>query len=483
MIKYIFTSADRPEYHDSMLIMKMRPTAAQPRRAGVRAAASLSETESPGLSILSAMERGGAIKRITALAPETERRGALAAASFGVAAMVASAQPSESRDPNAGVHVVEMEKGAGVSDVQMRLANDPSVEFVSRVPVRYLVAKARPARKASARSAAAAVPPPASTMWNLDKILWRQARALRGFKDAGKIRVAVLDTGIDRKHPDLKGRVKNYTFLHPDIPDASGEQDIIGHGTHVSGTIAALINNRLGINGICVCQLNEWKIFTDISEFVSFDDGFQYFVDPVMYRRALADCLDQDIDVINLSIGGAGKPDHQEQALFDALIANGTTVVAAMGNEREEGSPTSFPAAIRGVIAVGATSLDDSIANFSNRGNHITLCAPGVGIWSTLPTTPGQFGFSAIRGADGKPRDGKRVKRETNYDSWDGTSMASPHVAAAVALLLAARGKMKPADVRTQLMKSVDRVKGMGNKKFSADFGAGRLNLLRLLTL
>jgi subtilisin family serine protease len=479
MIKNIFTSADRPEYHESMLLMKMRPTVAQPRRAGVRAAAALSDSESPGLSILAAMERSGTIKRITALAPEAERRGARAAASFGVAAMVASSQPSESKDPNANVHIIEMEKGCPVADVQLRLANDPSVEFVSRVPVRYLLAKARP-RKVS--SAAAAVPPPAATMWNLDKILWRQARAIKGFKDAAKIRVAVLDTGVDRKHPDLKGRVKKYTFLHPDIPDASGEQDIIGHGTHVSGTIGALINNRLGINGICVCELNEWKIFTDIAEFVSFDDGFQYFVDPVMYRRALADCLDQDIDVINLSIGGPGKPDHQEQALFDALIANGTTVVAAMGNEREDGSPTSFPAAIRGVIAIGATSLDDSIANFSNRGNHISICAPGVGIWSTLPTNSGQFGFSAIRGADGKPKEGKRMKRETNYDSWDGTSMATPHVTAAVALLRAARGKMKPADVRTQLMKTVDRVKGMGNKKFDPDFGAGRLNLLRLLT-
>ena len=188
MIKYIFTSADRPEYHESMLIIKIRPTAVQSRRAGARAAASLSETESPGLSILTAMERGGTIKRITPLAPEAERRGTRAAASFGVAAMVASSQPSESKDPNEGVHLVEMEKGSAVSDVQMRLANDPSVEFVSRVPVRYLLAKAPPARKASALSAAAAVPPPAATMWNLDKILWRQARALRGFKDATKIR-------------------------------------------------------------------------------------------------------------------------------------------------------------------------------------------------------------------------------------------------------------------------------------------------------
>ena len=478
MIKTVFTSADRPEYHDSMLIMKLRPAAAQPRRGGASAAASLSESESPGLSILSVMERSGAIKRITSLAPEPAGRGGVAAASLGVAALVASVPPSESKDPNAGVHVVEMEKGSGISDVQMRLANDPNVEFVSRVPVRYLVAKARPARKA-----AAAVPPPASTMWNLEKILWKQARAIKGFKEATKIRVAVLDTGVDRKHPDLKGRIKSYTFLHPDIPDASGDQDIIGHGTHVSGTIGALINNRLGINGICACQLHDWKIFTDIPEFISFEDGFGYFVDPVMYRRALADCIVQDIDVINLSIGGGGKPDHQEQALFDALIANGTTIVAAMGNEREEGSPTSFPAAIRGVIAVGATSLNDTIANFSNRGNHISLCAPGVGIWSTLPTNSGQFGFSAVRGADGKPKEGRRQRRETDYDSWDGTSMASPHVAAAVALLLAARGKMKPADVRTQLMKTVDRVKGMGNKKFDPDFGAGRLNLLRLLTL
>src|SRR5262249_11522162 len=152
-------------------------------------------------------------------------------------------------------------------------------------------------------------------------------------------------------------------------------------------------------------------------------------------------------------------------------------VIAAMGNERRQGSPTSYPAAIPGVIAVGATSLDDTVANFSNRGNHISLSAPGVAIWSTLPTYPGQLGFEAVPGPAGQPIEGKPMSRETDYAAWDGTSMATPHVTSSTALLLANKGKMSPADARTQLMTSADRVAAM-SADFDADYGAGRLNLL-----
>ncbi len=483
MFKQVFSSEDLPKYHDGMLIVKMRPTASFDsipfHGAGVAVAA-----ETSGMSALSFFERGGMIKRIVSLSPQTEAGLEALGGRRGIAVMAAASATADKKDKdiNTGVSIIELEKDKDVTEMQVAMAKDPTIEFVSRVPVRYLVAKSVAYKKAGASKAGiAAVPPPASTMWNLSKISWRQARALAGFKDATKIRVAVLDTGIDRKHPDLKGRVKAYVFTHPDLPDASGESDIIGHGTHVSGTIAALINNSVGINGICQCQLFEWKIFTDVPEFAGLANGFQYFVDPVMYRRALADCIDQKIDVINLSIGGPGEPDHQESLLFNTLITNGTNIVAAMGNEREEGSPTSFPAAIPGVIAVGATNIDDTVASFSNRGNHITLSAPGKGIWSTLPTTPGQFGFEAIIGPGGKPKEGKPFKRETDYDSWDGTSMATPHVTAAVALLLANKGKMSTAAVRAQLTKTVDKVKAMGGKKFHPDFGAGRLNLLRLL--
>jgi subtilisin family serine protease len=374
---------------------------------------------------------------------------------------------TKTKNALAGSSIVELQPGANLRQLQMNLADDQHIEYVARVPVRYLEA------------APAAALPRASTLWNLVKIQWKQARALSSFQDANTIKVAVLDTGVDQAHPDLKGRISQYIFLHPDLPLASDEKDIIGHGTHVSGTIAAISNNRIGINGICRCDLSVWKIFDDEPE--DFGDSFEYAVEPVMYRRALADCLDQDIDVINLSIGGPGEPDPQELELFSALIENGTTVVAAMGNEREDGSPTSYPAAIPGVIAVGATSLQDTVAIFSNRGNHISLCAPGVGIWSTLPTYPGQFGFWRVIGPNGQPVQGKAIRRDTNYGAWDGTSMATPHVTGAAALLLANNGTMDPASVQGHLEKSADKVSGMGGRNFHPDYGAGRLNLLQLL--
>jgi subtilisin family serine protease len=206
-----------------------------------------------------------------------------------------------------------------------------------------------------------------------------------------------------------------------------------------------------------------------------------YYVDPVIYVRALSEALDASVDVVNLSIGGPGKPSAQEQTAFNLLLARDVAVVAAMGNERQQGSPTSYPAAIDGVIAVGATKIDDNIASFSNRGDHITLSAPGKGIWSTLPRNNGQFGFDAVPGSDGSPKEGKAQQRENDYDAWDGTSMATPHVSAAVALHIAKKGKTALTALRKKLSATTDRTPAMGSKKFTADFGSGRLNLERLL--
>lgn len=495
MIKKTPTDGTRPEYHEGMLIVKLRNTISPMMSFRAVGGPGLSALGSPGLSALDTFERGGLIKRVIPLA----RRSTTDAAGLGMrsamAAMSMAAETTAPTDSNAGVSILELERESDAQHLQNALAGDPNVEFVSRVPVRYVELPTRGRDKrgsdtplderpstVSGGATIAATPPAVDSMWNLKKILWNQARGLPGFKDANKVRVAVLDTGVDHNHPDLAGRVAKYVFAHPDMPDASGERDLVGHGTHVSGTITAAINNNLGINGICDCQLNVWKIFTDQAQFASLQLGFEYFVDPTMYRRALADCYDEGVDVINLSIGGPGKPDPQEQQLFNKLLANGTTVVAAMGNERQQGSPTSYPAAIPDVIAVGATSLDDTVANFSNRGNHIVISAPGVGIWSTLPTYPGQFGFQAVMGPAGKPIEGKASSRETDYDAWAGTSMATPHVTAAVALLIAKHGKMNPQQVRAELQKTVDKVAGMAGHNFHPDYGAGRLNLLRLLS-
>jgi subtilisin family serine protease len=320
-------------------------------------------------------------------------------------------------------------------------------------------------------------------MWNLAKINWADARALPGFKEPTSVSVAVLDTGIDTNHPDLDVPAANYTYQHPQFPSNVSASDIVGHGTHVAGTIAAVINNSLGINGMCSCNTLAWKIFSDQPTFINYYRGYSYFVDPVLYYRALSQCITQKVDVVNLSIGGGAPPEPNEAILFSELIRRGTVVVAAMGNERQLGSPVSYPAAVPGVIAVGATSLNDVVAGFSNRGNHITLCAPGVAIWSTLPTYAGQTGFYAVPDASGKPTMGKPHARETSYGAWDGTSMAAPHVAAAVAMLLATKGRMSPADVEKALRTSADKTPAMtGNPDAPVDYGAGRLNLLQLLT-
>jgi subtilisin family serine protease len=259
------------------------------------------------------------------------------------------------------------------------------------------------------------------------------------------------------------------------------ERDIVGHGTHVAGTIGAASDNEFGVNGICPCELHCWKIFGDEPEFLSPQEGWGYLVDPARYFLALQQCFSQQMDVVNLSIGGRGKPSFVEEDAFNALLGRETVVVAAMGNGRQRGSLTEYPAGIPGVLAIAATNLDDTIANFSNRGAHAFLSAPGVGIWSTLPTYGGQGRFLAVPTGAGGWNRGSPVPRETDYDAWRGTSMAAPHVAAAVALLRAKHPGISTADVRQRLIESADRPAAMGTDRPSPDFGFGRLNLLRLL--
>jgi len=162
--------------------------------------------------------------------------------------------------------------------------------------------------------------------------------------------------------------------------------------------------------------------------------------------------------VLNLSLGG--EKDPAEIDVLQDVIAAGVVVIAAMGNEHDEGNPTEYPAAIREVCAVGATDELDKRAGFSNTGRHIDLMAPGVAILSTTPTYPYDDG-------------------EMEYDSWDGTSMATPYVAGVAALVLAKWPDLTPAQVIRKLTSSADRVAGA--KKGSTSYGAGRLNCEKAL--
>lgn len=480
----VFSTQSLPTHHEGLLAVKLRSDAMTSGPA-IAAAMAVAPT-TVGLSALAFYERAGMIKNVVRLRKHQDGAEFAGAPPRlpALAAMMHTPEPVKATDPGAGVSFVELERGQDVQQLQNALANDPNVLSVSRVPARYLVARP-PTRKSTAESGmtAAAVPPQDSALWNLKKILWTDARGLPAFQEAEDVKVAVLDTGVDDQHPDL--RIDAYHWQNTDLTTPVSNRDIVGHGTHVSGTIAAVINNQIGVNGICRCRLSVWKIFGDETLYLAGQGAFMYTVDPILYRRALIGCIEDAVDVVNLSIGGPAAPDSEEQSLFDQLLAGGTTICAAMGNDRQNGSPTSYPGAIAGVIAVGATGIDDRVTVFSNRGNHIAVAAPGKAIWSTLPSYEGQTGFWAEIGPDGRPREGKPMRRDVNYDAWDGTSMATPHVSGCSALIIAkaraAGARLTPDQVRQALMANADKVPDMKGAPFSTDYGAGRINLFALL--
>lgn len=281
-----------------------------------------------------------------------------------------------------------------------------------------------------------------SRQWGHTAVRIDEARAQPGFVDADEITVAVVDTGVDGTHPDLTGAVVTYRNLLTDETD----EDFMGHGTHVSGIIAATINNGIGIAGVCAARL---AVFKALPRRGGVWDANAYY-------RALGSAIDVGAKVLNLSLGGAY--DRGESDLMEDLLDAGIVVVAAMGNEYERGNPTSYPAKYEGVIAVGAVDEADRRAPFSCTGEHLTLVAPGTNILSTVPQHP--------------TSETQRVM----YDAWDGTSMATPYVSAAAALVLAKVPGLTPSEVRERLMRTADRVPWPSADPAS-EYGAGRLNI------
>jgi hypothetical protein len=341
--------------------------------------------------------------------------------------LAAIASVRDADEVGAGATVLDLPDAKITKPLLKRIAASPAVKLVERLPARWLFA---------------APDPKANLQWGLPAVRYFQA----GRPAARRIKVGVLDSGIDTSHPDLPSPAlyRSGSF---------SSRDLIGHGTHVAGVIAALTNNGVGVTGICDCELGIWKIFPDDDE----------YVDPLTYYRALGEIVSEKIDVVNLSIGGTFHSKY-EAGLFADAIKQGVTVVAAMGNEFEKGNPTSYPAAYDDVISVGAIDEARRRSRFSNTGKHIDICAPGSNILSTLPT----------RKAPGRP--------ETNYASWSGTSMATPHVTAAAALVKAKKSGRTPAQIANRLSSSAAKIPEMRNASWTEAHGNGLLDLKAALT-
>ncbi|MGE5707816.1 MAG: S8 family peptidase [Bacteroidota bacterium] len=271
-------------------------------------------------------------------------------------------------------------------------------------------------------------------------------------KGSSDVVIAIVDTGVDLDHEDLKDKlVAGYNAVDPSkTPD-----DDNSHGTHCAGISAASTNNGVGVAGLAInCKVMPVKVMTaqGSGSTSGIADGITWAVD-------------HGADVISLSLGGPGGGAAMKDAVDYALSKN-VTVIAAMGNNGT--NQMSYPAAYPGVIAVGASDKNDKIASFSQYGNWISVAAPGVDI---LATTPNHDNYL------NKTYPNKITK---NYSLMSGTSMATPYTSGLAGLVLSQFPNLTPAQVKERLEKTADKVQGL--TAFNDHYGHGRINAVRALT-
>lgn len=265
--------------------------------------------------------------------------------------------------------------------------------------------------------------------WNVARVLGGRPRP----NDGKHVKVGVIDTGIDLKHPDLAANVKGGVNL---VNPTSAPQDDNGHGSHVAGIIGA-VNNGRGVVGVAggvslyaIKVLNQNGTGTLTTLIKGIEWGIRH-----------------NMHILNISVsGGQTVPVVMRDAIHRA-VRNGIVVVASAGNHGDsqgKGDTVQMPGRLPNTIAVAALDRNNQRAPFSSTGPSVDIAAPGVNILSTF-------------------KDGR-------YASLSGTSMAAPHVSGAAAILKRRYPKVTPLQVKQILQKhaidlppkGVDRLTGAG---------------------
>lgn len=266
--------------------------------------------------------------------------------------------------------------------------------------------------------------------WSTKKI--KVDKVWKNIRGDENIIIAVLDTGCDLNHEDLKNNIispKNFI----------GKETLIdksGHGTHIAGIITAVGNNNKGIRGIASqCKIMPVKVGTGTTIFsLSAFKGIIY-------------AANKGVSIINMSWGGR----YDSLALHDAIkyaYSKNVTLVAAAGNNNES-AKNYVPAKYPETITVAATNTNDKKASFSNYGKCVDVAAPGVEI---LSTTPGN-----------------------NYEQFKGTSMSAAQVTGLAALIKSIKPKINNKKVRKIIKYSSDKI--ITDKPI----GKGRINAFKTI--
>lgn len=248
------------------------------------------------------------------------------------------------------------------------------------------------------------------------------------------VRVCVMDTGVDRDHPDLD--VNGLFGYEGNELVQPWWRDVDGHGTHVSGTIAANDNNQ-GVVGVAPgVEIFTARVFSTNGEFFSSN-----------IITALQVCKDSGAKVISMSLGGPYAVSYELQAYTDLHEKFGIVTVAASGNTG--GTDLLYPASYDNVISVGSVNWNYDRSSFSTKNSKVDVAAPGSSILSTW--------------------------KNGSYATISGTSMSCPHVAGVIALMLSANPSATPSQVFAALENSSENPNTTGRDD---DMGYGIVNAL-----
>ncbi|PAD86010.1 hypothetical protein CHH55_20090 [Niallia circulans] len=229
--------------------------------------------------------------------------------------------------------------------------------------------------------------------------------------DVKQMKIAVLDTGVDASLADLKNKITaGYNFIN----ESDNVYDDNNHGTHVSGIIAAGINNGYSMSGI---HSNAKIMPVKILDASGSGDTEQI-------AKGIKYAVDHGAKVINMSLGGGYS--RVIESMLQYANSKNVTIIAASGNNGYEG--LDYPGSSKYVTAVGASNDLDIVADYSSYGKELKLVAPGSNIPSLVPNG--------------------------NLLLYSGTSMATPHVSAVAGLLLSLNGKLKPKEVEKYLIET-----------------------------
>jgi hypothetical protein len=358
------------------------------------------------------------------------------------------------------IAIVEFDRSIDPALIARKLSRHPAIEYTEPMPVRRafyqpndsLFAMQYHVSKIRAHDAWDSIP-----------------------QTATPVIIGIVDTGVDYTHEDLanvifinpgetgtdsQGRDKRTNGIDDDgngfVDDWRG-WDMVGndndprpgnvHGTHVAGITTAQVNNRIGVVGICnVARILPIKCATDSPVAPSILNGYE----GIAYAAAMG------ASVINCSWGG-GTASQAEQEVISTAIGLGSVIVAAAGNSGVE--EQLYPGSYAGVLSVAAVGSNDVRASFSSYHSSVGISAPGVSILSTYPGN--------------------------TYGYADGTSMASPVVAGAAALVRAKYPSLRPNQVIARLKATadpIDQIIGNRNRNWMGKLGSGRVNAFRAVT-